>query len=162
MSDMQKQKLFVLVGIPGSGKTTLAKNMIESLDSDIIHISRDAIREEVGDKVFNKKSEANVFKTYIARIATALKLGHDVIADATNLSKDKRVIYFALCEALDKANLANVDMIGIFVSTPLSTCIERNDKRSENKVPTETIKSMYAKIEEPSYDEGFKVVMNKN
>ena len=27
MSSTEKQKLFILIGIPGSGKTTLAKNL---------------------------------------------------------------------------------------------------------------------------------------
>lgn len=161
MSDIEKQKLFILIGIPGSGKTTLSKNMIESLNSDAVHISRDAIRKEVGEKTFSRKSEAKVFKTYVSRIATALKLGYDVIADATNLSKDNRIIYFALCEALQKAGLADVEILGIHLSTPLSVCIERNDSR-EDKVPKELIESMCAKIEEPSYDEGFKVIMNKS
>lgn len=162
MSDIEKQRLFVLVGVPGSGKTTLAKKMIESLQDNTVHISRDSIRNEIGDALFNKKSEANVFKVYIERIATALKLGYDVIADSTNISKDKRVIYFALCEVLEKANLANVDLIAIFASTPLSVCIERNNERHADKVPEEVIELMHSKIEEPSYDEGFRIIMHKN
>lgn len=161
MNDMQRQRLFVLIGIPGSGKTTLAKSMIESLQDNTVHISRDSIRNEIGDVIFNKKSESNVFKTYISRIATALKLGYDVIADSTNLSKDKRLIYFALCEALEKTKLAEVDIVAIFVPTPLSICIERNNERcGKDKVPEETIEFMYSKIEEPSYDEGFKIIMS--
>ena len=90
-------------------------------------------------------------------------MGYDVIADSTNLSEEKRCIYFAIKEVLEKTHLADVDVIGIFVSTPLSVCLERNLKRhGDARVPDVVIESMYSKIEEPSYEEGFKIIMNKN
>lgn len=163
MNSTEKQKLFVLIGIPGSGKTTLASEMIESIGDNVVHISRDNVRDEVGDKVYNRKSEQRVFKEYIRRIASSLKMGYDVIADSTNLTEEKRYIYFALKEALEKAQLADVDVIGIFVSTPLSVCLERNSERhGDAKVPDIVIESMHSKIEEPLYEEGFKIIMNKN
>lgn len=163
MSETKNQRLFILIGIPGSGKTTLATNMIESLGDNVVHISRDSVRNEIGDKTFNRRSESLVYKTYISRIATALKLGHDVIADATNLTKDKRYIYFAIKEVLKKTELADVDVIGIFVPTPLNVCLERNSGRDDSiKVPEDTIELMYSKIEEPSYEEGFRLILNKN
>lgn len=163
MGEEQRQKLFVLIGVPGSGKSTLASEMIEALGDNTVHISRDSVRSEVGDRVYNKNSEKRVYKEYIKRIATALKLGYDVVADSTNLTRNKRDIYFAICEALGKAELAEVDVIGIFVSTPLTLCLERNSARcGEDRVPEGVIESMHSKIEEPSYAEGFKVILNKN
>lgn len=162
MISTNKQRLFILTGIPGSGKTTLSKSMVESLGDNVVHISRDDIRCELKGCEYSREVEAKVFKCYISKIATSLKLGYDVIADSTNLTKSKRYIYFALCEALKKSELAEVDVIGVFVSTPLSKCIERNSRRTGmEKVPEEVIESMHSTIEEPSYDEGFRVIMNK-
>ena len=163
MSSTEKQKLFILIGIPGSGKTTLASEMVESIGDNVVHVSRDNVRYEVGDKTFNRKSEQRVFKEYIRRIASSLKMGYDVIADSTNLSEEKRYIYFAIKEALEKTHIADIDIIGVFVSTPLSICLERNSKRhGDARIPDAVIESMHSKIEEPSYEEGFKIIMNKN
>lgn len=163
MGENNTQKLFVLIGVPGSGKSTLACEMVEMLEDNTVHISRDNIRNEIGDRTYNKHSEKRVYKEYVSRIATALKLGYDVVADSTNLTRDKRNIYFAICEALSKAGLAEVDVIGVFVSTPLTLCLERNSARcGEARVPESVIEDMHSKIEEPSYTEGFKIILNKN
>lgn len=163
MGENNTQKLFVLIGVPGSGKSTLACEMIEMLEDNTVHISRDSVRSEIGDRAYSKHSEKKVHREYVSRIATALKLGYDVIADSTNLTKEKRNIYFAICEALSKAKLAEVDIIGIFVSTPLTLCLERNsDRCGDARVPDSVIEDMHSKIEEPSYTEGFKIILNKN
>lgn len=158
MQDIKRQRLFVLIGIPGAGKSTLAQQMIEQLGDDVVCVSKDFASLENGSIKYNRKDEAAVYKTYINKIVKSLRLGFDVIADDTNLTSNKRDIYFAICEALKKIDNIDIDVIGVFLSTPLSVCMERND---ENIISNETIEIMHSKIEEPSYDEGFKIIMNK-
>lgn len=163
MSDEQKQKLYILMGVPGSGKTAFAYKLMESLGDDTVYVSKDIVRNEVGDKVFSLASENRVVKEYARRIGSSLTMGYDVIADATNLLRNERDIYFAICEALKKANIADVDVIGIFISTPLTACLERNAARDGvAKLSDDKIEEIYSKIEEPVYEEGFKIILNKN
>ena len=56
--------LFIMMGVPGSGKTTLAKKLVED-KPNTIRVSRDDIRFsllEKGDEYFAK--EDKVFKTF--------------------------------------------------------------------------------------------------
>lgn len=140
-------KLMLMMGIPGSGKTTVAKKLI---GENIEYISRDEIRFAIlkdGDNYFSKENQ--VFDEYIRRINCALNEGHDVIADATHLSRGSRAKVFNRLTAKPDTVIVTMPCVS------LETALERNEKRAGlAKVPENQIRRMFHQIELPTYEEG--------
>lgn len=133
--------LYVMIGIPGSGKSTFAKKLKAEI------VSRDEIRfsflKNENEPYF--KYEDKVFKKFIQTIQKCLDKGNDCIADATHLNVKSRY------KLLYNLNLENVDIIPIIMNTNLKTCLKRNEKREGlKKVPKETIINMSNNLEFPN------------
>ena len=144
-----KTRLFMMVGAPGTGKSTFVAN---NLKDGFIWISRDRIRHsllEEGDDYFAK--ERKVFNQFILSINEAIMWDEypNIIIDATHLTKASR--------AKVLKRLASVDEIrAIVMTTPLEIALERNAKREgRERVPDDVIKSMYDSFELPTKEEGF-------
>lgn len=138
-------KLFMLVGLPASGKTTCGKMLAEAEDALIV--SSDEIRKELLGDVNDQTQNGKVFEEVEKRIKEGLLKGN-VIYDATNINYKKRR---ALLQRLNKLE---VEKIAVLVATPYEECLKRNNKR-ERKVPEEVIKRMYFNFYIPQYYEGF-------
>lgn len=142
--------LYLLVGIPGSGKSTWSKEC-----TNAVRISRDEIRYSLlgeNDSYFSK--EDLVFKTYIEKIKENLKNGKNVIADATHLTMaSRKKVYSKLNGYFD-------NLIAIYFDTPLQECLMRNGKReSRERVPYEQVINMSNSLILPSYDEPFDKIL---
>ena len=131
-------KLYIPIGIPGSGKSTWAKKQ------NVKWISSDAIREELDVK--------NPFDVMIKRTTEALKRGEDVIYDATNIKrKDRRVI-------LDVAKRLGCETEAILFLTPEDECRRRNSLREGKAcVPEYVIDRMLRNFEVPFPNEFNKI-----
>lgn len=143
--------LYVMVGCPGSGKSTFCERLGKR-DHTIL-ISRDSIRFSMiteNDEYFSKEKE--VYAKYIEQINHGLWIGFDVFADATQLNKRsrKKLLSSILHNQVNEIN-------AIYMKTPLEECIKRNENRRGTRsfVPVETIEQMYNSIQEPSFEEGF-------
>lgn len=139
-------KLFLMIGLPASGKSTLAEQISKSEDAEIV--SSDNIRKELyGDE--NIQGDNNkVFRILQERIINGLKNSKNMIYDATNISYKTRMAF------LQRLNKLEVEKIAIMVATPYEDCLIRNAQR-ERKVPEEVIKRMYYNFYVPQYFEGF-------
>ena len=139
-------KLFLMIGLPASGKSTLAEQIAKSEDAEIV--SSDNIRKELyGDE--NIQGDNNkVFRILQERIINGLKNNKNMIYDATNISYKTRMAF------LQRLNKLEVEKIAIMVATPYEDCLIRNAQR-ERKVPEEVIKRMYYNFYVPQYFEGF-------
>jgi len=149
---MEKNKLYIMIGIPGSGKSTYAKYAI--MNDNTIHISRDGIRFALlsdTDNYFAK--EKQVYKEFIKQINENLKEGYNVIADATHLNRKSRNALFHNLH-IDRTK---VTVIGVYMNTPLETCLERNETRKGGRtfVPPHEVHNMYLRMEPPTYNEPF-------
>lgn len=140
-----KPTLFIMVGIPGSGKSYFVKN---NLNHDSIIVSRDNIRFSIindNDEYFSK--EKQVFKEYVKAIQKALNEGKNVYADATHLNGVSR---YKLISNLD---ISNISIVPIMIKTSLGTCLSRNAARTgRSKVPDYVIKNMYKTLTDPAND----------
>ena len=81
--------LIITVGIPGCGKSTLARQLKALGNVDIV-ISSDSIRDELTGDPENQEQNANVFRVLNHRVAEALSQGLNVLVDATNLKPSYR------------------------------------------------------------------------
>lgn len=147
---MKDKCLLVLVGIPGSGKSTWAKEFLEDSRKGII-ISRDAIRFSMLKDTDNYfRYEREVFAEYINQLNTSLHNDeYDwVIADATHISAASRQKLFNNLEVPE-----NVQVVYAVFTTALNTCIERNKNRTgRSHVPTTAIVNMYNTMSDPALD----------
>jgi predicted kinase len=79
--------LIMMVGIPGSGKTSwIAENKPENA----VIISPDDIRKELSGNISDQTQNAKVWFLAKERTIEALKAGKDVILDATNVATKSR------------------------------------------------------------------------
>lgn len=136
-------RIKVLVGVPGSGKSTWASNFIENRPNWIV-LSSDAIREELQTN--------DVFATLRSQMEEALKCGRDVIVDATNVSRKNRRSYIAV------ANKYKAAIEAVVFAVPYEECLRRNASR-DRVVPEAAIKRMVARWELPTLKEGFNNVV---
>jgi predicted kinase len=138
----------MMVGIPGSGKSTWVKNNFP----DIIPVSRDAIRfellDERGGEYFDYEDE--VFDKFIRQIIGSLVADEITIADATHLNKKSRA------KVLDKVRKFADEIEAIVMDVHLITALERNDLRKGRAfVPRSVIRRMFYQMEAPTKEEGF-------
>lgn len=159
---MRNNTLYVMCGVPGSGKSTFAQGVVQLRrekredSNSIIWVSRDEIRysmfggvENVTlDNYYNKENQVKA--SFYEIINRALMAGADVIADATHLNAASRKGLLKRIYAKHGRNIA------IVMSTPLPTCLERNATREGVKhVPEEVVRRMWNSFQMPTTDEGF-------
>lgn len=144
--------LWLMCGVPGSGKSWFAKNKLMK-DYGWDYISRDEVRFSIikdDEEYFSHETE--VFNEFINKIAIALDWGHDnVIADATHLNWGSRR---KLLQALEKnCVMEDVDVIPVVIEAKLEDILERNALRDGRaRVPEETIRRMRASMSDPEKD----------
>ena len=98
---MNKPTMWVLVGLSGSGKSTIATQIANENPNTVI-VSSDAIREELTGNYEDQEHNEEVFKIFHDRIRKNLENKKNVIADATNLTMKKiiyieNILYLILC-----------------------------------------------------------------
>lgn len=148
-------RMYVMIGIPGSGKTTLAKK-ISVEENNIPIISRDDIRHEIGfckegEKcVSTKEGEDLVTCKVRQKIQECAKLGISFIVDNTSLRKTYRQQYQ---EYIKEYNIAP---IYVYVEAP---SLEDNYKRREHQIAPIQIKHMWKSMEFPTKDECYMLKM---
>lgn len=129
----EHQEVIILMGYPGSGKTTYSK-IFEEAGYFIAH----------GD-------ELKTTKKMIKSGEEAIKNNESVVFDATNATREKRSIYVEL------AKKYNLPVRCIFVNTSLELSIMRNNLR-EKPIPKIVFNIYKKNFEEPVEEEGFKLI----
>lgn len=144
--------LYLMCGLPGSGKTTAAKNVIKN-DPNIKYVSRDDIRYTmVSDQEHYFDRENEVYREFCNQISRWLQQGDYVIADATHLTKNSR-------KKLLNNIIKPAQIRCIFVNTPFNICMERNSKRKGiTRVPDKQMYRMKNTLQIPSAIEGFDMI----
>ena len=145
--------LVLMMGVPGSGKTTYAKKFIGEYD---IYVSRDEVRFSLvaeDEPYFSKEDE--VLKTFISKVDDGLtKAGRYVIADATHLNAGSRA------KLLKNLHNKPDNIYVIYIAVPLEVALERNAQRSGRAlVPETSIRNMFQAISLPKKEEGIDVVL---
>lgn len=140
---MNRPRLILLCGIPGSGKTTYAKT--NAFKNDII-LSSDSIRKEFYGDESIQKNPVEVFTTMQKKAVEALNDGRTVWYDATNMTRKDRSCIINVCPKFAKIECH-------IIWAPIEICITRDAAR-ERTVGKEVIDRMLKRFQAPYYDEG--------
>lgn len=144
---MNKPTMWVLVGLSGSGKSTIAAQIANENPSTVI-VSSDAIREELTGNYEDQEHNEEVFKIFHDRIRKNLENKKNVIADATNLTmKSRRAI-------MQKINGIDVYKVCYIIPKAFEKCKIDNQNR-EHSVPNEVLDKQIRRFQIPFYEEGF-------
>lgn len=128
--------LIATVGVPGSGKTTWAKQYHDKHKATVF-ISNDEVRKELfGTEVCNPEQNPIVYEEVYKRVEEALKNNHDVVVDGTHVHPDEWAALKLRCLKHDALMVAK-----IFDIAP-GIALERMNKR-DYKVPYEVIEEKY-------------------
>lgn len=146
---MNIPKLILLCGIPGSGKSTYAKEYIER-DANAVHLSSDVIRNELYGDESIQGNPGEVFSLMQKRAIEALNNGHNVIYDATNITRKDRQGIISVCPKFAKIECH-------IIWAPIEVCIERDATRNRT-VGKEVIDRMLKRFQAPYYDEGIDMI----
>lgn len=149
---MNKPKLYIMIGISASGKSTIAKQIAER-DNCII-VSSDAIRGEICEGgVSDQSKNEEVFRIFHRRIKENLLKGNNVIADATNITIKSRKAIFDAVRKIDCYK------IGYLVVKNIEGCIKDNKNSDRVAVPDEVIYRQVRKFQICFYEEGYNIIV---
>jgi predicted kinase len=142
-------QLILLIGLPGSGKSSLAKHLLTQCPWMHV-ISTDAIRERLFGNEATQGPWLLIWREIQRQLQQALAAGDTTIYDATNAQRRHRRQVIALAYQLGFNHIT-----GIWVDTPVWLCLARNKKR-ERQVPEDVIFRMYRQLRDapPSLEEG--------
>ena len=146
--------IYIAVGLPGSGKSTYAKNFIK--DKDIEYLSSDELRAVFGKGEDDQSVTPLVFGHIKRKVDEFLKDGKNVLVDATSVNRKERSDY------INTAKKYGAKVVAIVFKMDRQGLIDRNKKRGEQGgrvVPDWVIDKMLAKYEEPSTSEGIDEVI---
>ena len=142
-------KFIMLIGLPASGKSTLAEDLSKRYNANI-HAS-DEIRKELNTENYSKEKNQEVFSILHSRIKEDLRNYKSVIYDATNVNYKKRMAFLRELKSIPCKKVC------YFKATPYETCLKRNSEREE-KVPKYVIYNMYKNFDIPAYFEGWDTI----
>lgn len=124
------KRLILLVGVPGSGKTTLARKLIKK---GFERLCADDIRHELYGDAAQQGDAKQVMSVFFKRLENQLEAGRNIVVDNMNVKIEHRK------EIIDRAEQFKYSDIQLWVlDTPLTVCLERNKQR-QRQVPEEVI-----------------------
>ena len=132
--------MYVMVGVPGSGKSYYIDNHLK----DVVQISRDLIRTEIGIKgekpQGNKEQESHVTEIFNERMIECCKNKQDFVIDNTNVRKMYRDAY------TDMTMRFMPKIVYVYVEAP---SLDENKKRRKGMMPLEVIDRMWNQFDFP-------------
>lgn len=135
--------VILTTGLPGSGKSTWAREHAKQFDGDMLLTSRDEIRKMLGfGPIGDKEQEEIVSRVQDDIITRAVKMGKGIIVHDTNLNRKSPTRIKKLFDGDVEFQVAD------FTTVPLHVCIERDAKRQDS-VGEQVILQMSKQLNKP-------------
>lgn len=154
-------KIVILRGLPGAGKTTWAKQLLEAQPFIYKRVCKDDLREMLDGGRWSEGNENFVLKTRDSLILQALNNGYSVLVDDTNLDpkhesqiREKVKEWNKEQEVNGRKQRASIEVK--FFDIELEECIKR-DRTREKPVGEKVIRDMYNRYLKPSVEKTDKI-----
>lgn len=126
--------LYILRGLPASGKTTLAMRMVK--EDGVKRVNRDDLRAMIDGGEYNPIYEKLIVMVENTVVWIALMSQNDVVVDDTNL-KPQRVNELTFIAGMCGATTKVIEL-----NTPVEECVRRDASR-EKPVGASVIRQMH-------------------
>ena len=130
-------KAFVMIGAPGSGKSTAARKLAK--EHNAVIVCGDKIRRELYGDAANQGNWVEIHDTIIEQLEE--NVGKSIIVDGTHYCASFRV-----GALLSLMTYGWKDITAYVVNPPLEQCLIQNSLRSR-QVPRYVLISMYEKLQ---------------
>lgn len=127
------QTLYVMCGIPGSGKSTKSRQLAE--EHGLTRFSFDEMK-------------CYTTRQFLRPVVVALQEGKSVVMDSTHLRVNGRKVI------LDAVKDIPCRKVCVIMDTPFDECLRRNANR-EARLPDMMMDSTYRSMQKPTIDEGW-------
>jgi predicted kinase len=135
--------LLIFCGVPGSGKTTVARLVASALPR-AVHIQTDTLRMMIARPRYTQRESRFVYVALLEVAKEALRDGYDVLLDGTFLREDyRRRTIEGLAYHYSRA-------LVVTMTCNLETAYRRNASR-ENPVPEESFLRLLYSFERPDW-----------
>lgn len=148
-----RKKIIVLQGLPGSGKSTWAKEWVKEDPKHRIRFNRDDMRNMMGP-YWVPQRESLITELFESFLMIAMSSQKDIVIDNMNLNPKALAEIeelMLLWNHLNRTSSPVLDDYEIeikdFFDVPVETCIERDSKR-ENPIGEEIIRKTYNKYKD--------------
>lgn len=132
------KRLIMLIGVPGSGKTTLAKKVAER---GFTVMNADSIREELYGDARQQGDPKEVFTLFFERLEKEMAEGKDIVVDNTNINTKQRK---PILERAEKFGYKDVQLW--LLDVPLEVCLARNKTR-DRVVEEDIVANMFSELD---------------
>lgn len=133
-------KVELLVGIPGSGKSTYAKQVVAKDPSNWVRVNNDDLRAMMNGSVWSQDYEKMITDARNYLIRDALKRGKNVIIDNLNINRRH---FDDVCKIAKSVN-ADIQVYEKAFYIELDEAMERNAKREgAARVPDDVMKKWF-------------------
>lgn len=150
-------RLYLMLGVPGAGKTTTAKVLHELTGA--AHLSSDAIRSALfAEPTFTQAEHDELYRYLDSTTEDLLKAGKDVIYDANLNRFQHRQDKYDICKR------TSAQPVLLWLKTPRDMAKERASDVSRqhlwpsNETPEQMFERIAGVIEEPGPNEPFTVI----
>ena len=133
--------IYILCGIPGSGKSTLSTQLATEYNAKLYHF-------DDYPNAFHAEKSKDVLRQMWSNIANELQEGNDVICDNLHTTKKMR------SDILNAISSIPCQKICVVLLTSLEECLKRNSNR-EARLPDFVLHNLYNRFELPTKDEGW-------
>lgn len=137
---------YILIGAPGSGKSTWGKQLAEK-NANVVRLCPDDFRAKFGWGEGDQSVSAQAFAATRNGMDEALRNGKDVLIDATNMYRKTRKDFVNI------AKKHGATTVAVVFEAEKSLLLERNAKRGSEggrNVPEDVIDRMLGKYERPN------------
>ena len=142
----EPQRIVLLVGLPGSGKSTYLERL------GVTALSSDTVRLLLADDATDQTIHGRVFATLRYLVRQRLAICRPITyVDATHLTPRERRPYVKIAQKYG----CQID--ALFFDVPLEVCLDRNRQR-DRSVSEEVMRKMAEKLKPPVFEEGFEKI----